>query len=115
AAGNRVLPGHAARPSAELDAAGAAVLAALLAALVWAVNGIDGAAPLANLLSPRVWPFGLLVLGALPLFWSIEKRARDPVLPPALLGSRPLRAVAVVALAAGLVEAAMVFLPDIAV
>lgn len=114
ALGRRVLPAGARRP-AKLDAAGAAVLAVSLAALVWAVNGVDGTAPLAGVSAARVWPFAVLVLLALPMFWSIEKRARDPVLPPALLGSRRLRSVAAVALAAGLVEAGMVFLPDIAV
>jgi MFS family permease len=45
----------------------------------------------------------------------VEARAVDPVIPPALLRSPQLRAVGAIALAAGVVEAGMVFLPDVAV
>jgi MFS family permease len=57
----------------------------------------------------------LLVAIGVPLLWSVEQRAADPVLPPELFRSRQLRLVGTIALAAGAVEAGMVFLPDIAV
>jgi MFS family permease len=91
------------------------LLTVALAALVWGVSELDSADALASLGSIRVWPAALLLVIALPLFWSVEKRAADPVLHPELLRSRELRLVGVIAAAAGLVEAGMVFLPDLAV
>jgi MFS family permease len=111
----RVLPQAAPAGPRSFDAAGAWLLAAVLAALVIGVGQVDTNAMAASLQSWRVWPwFALLAIGV-PLLWSVEKRAADPVLPPALYRLPQLRVVAVIALAAGAVEASMVFLPDIAV
>jgi MFS family permease len=115
AAAARLLPrgGSAARP--PFDLLGSALLALLLAAAVVGIGQLDTSAPAAGLKSWRVWPcFALMALG-LPLLWAVEKRAADPVLPPALLRSPQLRVVGAIALAVGAVEAGMVFLPDMAV
>jgi MFS family permease len=62
-----------------------------------------------------VWPcFAAIAIGV-PLLWAVEKSAKDPVLPPALLRSPQLRLVGAIAIAVGGVEAGMVFLPDMAV
>ena len=111
----RLLPqGSTVRPGA-FDALGAALLCILLAALVWGINHLDSQALLTSLLSIRVWPFAIVVIIVVPVFWTVEKRAIDPVLPPALFRSVQLRVVGAIAVAAGLVEAGMVFLPDFAV
>jgi MFS family permease len=115
AAALRLLPSNAGDSPQRFDALGSALLAAVLAAAVVGIGQIDTSAPAASLQSVRVWPcFALIALG-LPLLWSIEKRAADPVLPPALLASPQLRVVGAIAVAVGAVEAGMVFLPDIAV
>jgi MFS family permease len=115
AVGARLLP-HAARAEVRrFDASGAILLAVVLAALVAGIGQLDIASPAASLQSLRVWPcFALLAIGV-PLLWSVEKRAADPVLSPALLRSPQLRVVGAIAIAVGSVEAGMVFLPDIAV
>jgi len=115
AVGSRVLPQVVRLDAQRFDAYGAVLLAVLLAAGVVGVAQIDTQALAASLGSPRVWPcFALIVLGV-PLLWSVEKRAADPVLPPALFRLPQLRIVGVIALAVGGVEAGMVFLPDIVV
>jgi len=111
----RVLPQGASGESRSFDALGSALLAIVLAAIVVGLGQIDTGSPAESLSSLRVWPcFALIVVG-IPLLWSVEKRAADPVLPPALLRSPQLRVVGVIALAVGAVEAGMVFLPDMAV
>jgi MFS family permease len=115
AAAARLLPRSGGTDLQRFDALGSALLAVVLAAAVVGIAQIDTNAPAASLQSPRVWPcFALLAIG-LPLLWAVEKRAADPVLPPALLRSPQLRVVGAIALAVGAVEAGMVFLPDIAV
>jgi MFS family permease len=113
--GLRHLPSAAAARPGQFDAAGAALLAIALAALVWAVSEVDTANLPASIGSVRIWPMLVLAALAVPLFWSVEKRAADPVLHPDLFRSLQLRVVGSIALAAGIVEAGMVFLPNVAV
>lgn len=113
--GMRYVPRSTAVKPGSFDGFGAALLSITLAAVVWSLSQLDTGDLAASLLSIRIWPFLLLVAVALPLFWSVEKRAADPVLHPHLFRSTQLRVVVSIALAAGLVEAGMVFLPDIAV
>ena len=118
-AATRVLPpsgGESGRREVgRFDAMGSAVLAVVLAATVVGIGQIDTNEPAASLQSLRVWPcFALIALG-IPLLWNVEKRAADPVLPPALLRSPQLRIVGAIAIAVGAAEAGMVFLPAMAV
>ena len=110
-----VLPSAENSAAQRFDAAGAVLLAVLLAALVLGVGQLDIGAPAAGLQSASVWPCFVLVALGVPLLWSVEKRASDPVVPPALLRSPQLRIVGAIAIAVGAVEAGMVFLPDMAV
>lgn len=115
AAAARLLPQTTRDAARRFDFSGALLLAAVLAALVLGLGQLDTSALTTSLQSLRVWPcFALLAIGV-PLLWSVEKRAADPVVPPVLLKSPQLRVVGAIALAVGGVEAGMVFLPDIAV
>jgi EmrB/QacA subfamily drug resistance transporter len=109
------LPSAVARQPQRFDGRGAALLAIGLAGIVWGLSELDTAALPESLLAGRIWPSWLLVALAVPAFWQVEKRAADPVLHPDLFRSTQLRLVGTIALAAGLVEAGMVFLPNIAV
>jgi EmrB/QacA subfamily drug resistance transporter len=112
----RVLPGPSRQGAAKrFDFGGAVLLSTSLAALAWGINRIDTLALGASLESPRVWPFLLVAVLAWPWLVRIERRAEDPVMPPALFRSTQLRLVGLIAFAAGLVEAGMVFLPAMAV
>ena len=111
----RLLPPTASAEPRRFDALGSALLALVLAAAVVGIGQLDTSAPAAGLQSWRVWPCFVLIALGVPLLWSVEKRAADPVLPPALLRSPQLRVVGAIALAVGAVEAGMVFLPDMAV
>lgn len=114
-AGARLLPSSASAAPRRFDMLGSALLALVLAAAVVGIGQLDTSAPAAGLQSWSVWPCFALIALALPLLWSVEKRAADPVLPPALLRSPQLRVVGAIAVAVGAVEAGMVFLPDMAV
>lgn len=115
AAGWRVLPQSRSAARGRFDALGAATLAIALAAMVVGVGRVDPAAPWASLATARVG--GPLIGAALAwlAFWRIERRAADPLLHPDLLRSGQLRLVGGIAFAVGLVEAGLVFMPEIAV
>jgi EmrB/QacA subfamily drug resistance transporter len=114
-AGLRRLPSSAAARPRAFDALGAATLALALAGAVWTLSQVDAPNLPASLGSTRIWPVLVVAILAAAAFWIVEKRASDPVLHPDLFRSRQLRVVGVIALAAGIVEAGMVFLPEIAV
>lgn len=114
-AGWRVLPQARGAQAAPFDWLGALTLGVALGALGLAISGIDGRNLLASLRSPAVLPWLSLALGAIAAMIAAERRAQDPIVRPAWFASMQVRIVAVLAAAAGLGEAAMVFLPDLAV
>jgi EmrB/QacA subfamily drug resistance transporter len=115
AVGLRRLPSAAATRPRGFDVVGAATLAIALAGAVWGLSEVDAPNLPASLGSSRIWPSLLVAVGAAAAFWAVEKRAPDPILHPDLFRSLQLRVVGAIALAAGIVEAGMVFLPKIAV
>lgn len=113
--GRNLLPTTRPAKVQPFDITGMTVLAVLLGSLAYGVNQIDTGNLGASLGSSGVWPFLLTALIALPLFIWIERRAIDPVIRPKLLGTRQLRLTYLLSAGAGLGEAAMVFLPALAV
>lgn len=107
----RLLP--AARPGnvRQFDLFGMAVLAIMLAALTFGINQLDTANLAASLTSLNVIPFLLAVIVLLPLFVWIERRAPNPIIRLSLFESRQIALVGLVAIGAGLGEAAVVFVP----
>lgn len=111
----RLIP--AGRPGAHqrFDWPGMLLLGALLSALSYGLSQIDSRRPTASLASPAVWPFLLAAVALTPLFLSAERRAPSPILRLGLLRSRQVALAALLALGAGLSEAAVVFVPALAV
>src|SRR5690606_8641006 len=93
AASFAVLPPGARRTAGRFDAAGALVLALLLAAGAFGLNRLDAERLPSALAAADVWPFLLAAIMAVPLLWAIERRASDPVLPTVLMKGVRLRAV----------------------
>jgi MFS family permease len=111
----KLLPRSSEATRAPFDWQGAACLATLLVALVFWLGQIDAAALPGSLARGRSLPLLALAAAAAVGFWQIEKRAADPVFHASLLRSRQLRLVGLMAVATGLVEAGMVFLPSLSV
>jgi len=68
--------------------------------------------------SLATWQIGPLLLTSillLPLFWSIEKRAADPIIRPAVFDSRQIRLTCSIAFGVGAIQAGQVFYPALAV
>jgi MFS family permease len=99
----------------SFDWPGMLCLGLLLAALTYGLNQIDTQRFASSISSPAVWPFLVAVLVLLPIFWTIEQRAEDPVLRLSLFKSRQVALVSALAAGSGLGEAAVVFVPALAV
>ncbi len=111
----QVLPTERHPTGLPIDWLGIGLLSVMLAALAWGISALDAGALVASASSSPVLPSLLLAAVCLPALWLAQKRAADPVLHPELLRSTELRLVGVIALATGLAEAGMVFLPSFAV
>lgn len=111
----RQLEGGRVGAGGAFDRAGLILLAAGLAALAFGASGLEPDAQ--GSLGIGFHAALALVLAAilLALFWSVEHRAAQPIIQPALLGSKQMQIVGLLGLATGLVEASMVFLPTMAV
>jgi MFS family permease len=114
-AGWRLLPGRRQVPAAPLDGVGMVILAGLLAALAYGVNRLDMNDVVASLKSPSVWPFLAAAVALTPLFLRVEERALGPVLRLGLYRSRQMALVILLAAGAGLIEAGIAFIPQLAV
>jgi DHA2 family multidrug resistance protein-like MFS transporter len=110
-----VLPPGATSQHGRFDARGAALLAVTLAGFAWGLSQIDTERGWPSLASLSVWPFLLGGLAGGLVLWHVEQHAEDPVLHPRLFSSVQLRLIGCIAVAAGFVEAGMVFLPGMAV
>jgi EmrB/QacA subfamily drug resistance transporter len=111
----RVLPTTRPAERKPFDWLGMAALALLLTSLAYGLNQIDTQNFGASLASLQVWPFLLMALLLVPLFWMLEQRAVDPIVRPALLAPRQLRLASALSFGAGLGEVSVMFMPALAV
>ncbi|HEY7672224.1 MAG TPA: MFS transporter [Gammaproteobacteria bacterium] len=110
----KLLPRGVSGRRRSFDWIGATVLGVGLIALVWGLGQIDVDRDWVSL-AGRCLPFLVMAGIAAVALWFVEMQARDPIIDPKLLRSRQLRLVGIVALATGIVEAGMVFLPSLSV
>jgi MFS family permease len=111
----RLLPATRAANPGAFDWPGALLLSGALAALALGLSLIDSRALAASLATTPVWSLLLAGIALLAMLIQVERRAADPMLRPSWFASRTIKLVALFAAGAGLGEAAMVFLPDLAV
>lgn len=107
----RTLPRTKASETKPFDVGGMALFAVMLAAFAFGVNRIDTANFPATLASPLVWPFIIGAFVGVPFLIWRERHATDPVLHPLLFSNRQIVIGALLSLAAGFAEGAIVFVP----
>lgn len=115
AASLAILPPTRPATRKPFDVLGMTVLGASLAALAFGINQVDTAHLGASLSTTVVWLPLLVAVVLLPVFAAIERRAADPVVRLSILRSRQSKLAAALSAGAGLGEAALVFMPTLAV
>jgi EmrB/QacA subfamily drug resistance transporter len=115
AAAARLLPSTRPAERKPFDLAGMLLLAALLGSLSLGLTQLDQTQAWLGVLHPQTGGLILLALVLAPVFWSVEKRAADPVLQPRLLRSKQMNVAGALAVGTGIAETGSVFLPSLAV
>lgn len=112
----RTLPRMPASPATRrLDVAGLIVFVSIVACLAYALNRLDADQIMSSVSSAGVLvPVGLILV-LVPMFIVLENRAASPVVRLSLFKSRDVRAAVLMAVGAGMCEAAMVFTPLLAI
>ncbi len=111
----RVLPSLSVGSNRRADWLGIIVLGSLLFCLTLGLNGIKLEKAIPNLLDFRVWPYLLSALLLLLFFIWYEGRVSEPLIRPALLGTKQLRLAEFLSFGAGIVEGGIVFVPSLLV
>ncbi len=111
----RLLPGSGAALRKPFDAAGALLLSVGLGSVAIVLTELDSSNVVASLMSLPVAPFAVLAVVLFPVFWRIEKKAEDPIVPPRMLGSLQMRLTGAIAVGTGTLEAGSAFFPALAV
>ncbi|MEF3274958.1 MAG: MFS transporter [Chloroflexus sp.] len=107
----KLLPGRIAKPAAAFDLIGLVVLGLLLTGLAYGLTELD---PVQLGRGEIPWlAVGALVIAValVPVFVTVERRAAEPILQPAIFRSRQIWLTTALAIGAGIAESAIVFVP----
>jgi len=113
--GLHVLPSQKSSSPGRFDWSGTLLLSLTLASLAYGLNSIDTSNFTASISGAHVLPFLLAALALIPVTALIERKAASPVLPGNVFASRQLRIGYVLTAGAGVGEAAVVFMPSLAI
>jgi MFS family permease len=111
----RLLPRSGAVVRKPFDAAGALLLSIVLGSVAIALTELDSGNVVVSLMSLPVAPFAVLAVVLAPVFWRVERKAADPIIPPRLLDSLQMRLTGAIAIGTGTLEAGTAFFPALAV
>lgn len=109
------LPADTERSEKPLDVKGLLSLAGILLALSYAISVLDTANLLESLSEWRVINSILVIALLIPIFTMATKKAADPVFRVDLFKNRQVAVALLIAIGAGISEAAFIFFPTIAV
>lgn len=98
----------------KLDIAGAFILAAIVASLLYALTNMDFFEILDSLQQINVFPFLIAFVVLIPLFIYIEQKAEDPVLSIKYFKNRQIVTIFIIAFIVGIGMMGMVFMPQFA-
>ena len=111
----RLLPNTKNEEPKKFDLSGLIILMGIIISLSLGFNRINTSDFFNSMLSTNVLPFFIVGLILLPFYRFSEMKAEDPILRVRLLAARQVVIVCILALGAGISEAAVVFVPPLLV
>jgi len=111
----KLLPANKVENKNPFDWNGMILVGILLASMAYGFNNINSSNFFHSFISLNVLPFILLAIILLLFFIKNENKAKDPILRIGLLTSRQVIIISIIAIGAGISEAAVVFVPPLLV
>lgn len=108
------IPHSARKRTKPIDVRGILLLSGALLSITYGMNQLDTGDLLNSIRSMRAWPAFLLAFILLPAFVRREKVAEDPVLRLSMFKNNQIALASLVAVGAGIVEAAFISFPTLA-
>jgi EmrB/QacA subfamily drug resistance transporter len=109
------IPDTSGQSKNKFDWMGMSLLIIILSSLAYGLNRINSSELLESISSPAVYPFFIISLLLIPFFVLNESKITDPVLRIKLLSPVQVKITNILALGAGLSEAAVIFIPPLLV
>ncbi|MGD1005918.1 MAG: MFS transporter [Ignavibacteriaceae bacterium] len=109
------IPDTAGQRNNKFDWKGMSLLIIILSSLAYGLNRINSAKLFESFSSPAVFPFFIISIVLIPFFVINENKINDPVLRIKLLNPIQVKLTSILAIGAGLSEAAVIFIPPLLV
>jgi len=109
------IPDTSGQRNNKFDWKGMSLLIIILSSLAYGLNRINSAKLFESFSSPAVFPFFIISIVLIPFFVINENKINDPVLRIKLLNPIQVKLTSILAIGAGLSEAAVIFIPPLLV
>lgn len=110
-----VLPDSKNNRKLSIDYLGIIILSILAVFLAYGLNQIDSSNFMSSLLSMNVLPFILLFIILIPIFFKIEKRAKESIVPIHMLKNKEITIACVETLCYGIIYSSAIFIPSLVI
>ena len=110
-----ILPGFESKRKLKIDYPGIILLSLLAMFLSYGLNQIDSSNFINSLLSVNVLPFLLMFIVLIPIFFIVEKRAKESIVAIHMLKNKDIRIACIETMAYGIIYSSAIFIPSLVI
>ena len=111
----KILPDFQNQRKLKIDYLGILILCMLSVFLAYGLNQIDSSNFTNSLMSLNVAPFLILFIALIPVFFVIEKRAEESIVPIHMLKNREISIACIETLCYGIIYSSVIFVPSLVI
>ena len=111
----RILPDLEYSEKLKIDYLGIVFLSLIAISLSYGLNQIDSSNFIGSILSADVLPFLIIFIILIPIFFRIERRAEESIVPIHMLKNREIRIACIETLCYGLIYSSVIFIPSLVI
>ncbi|MBQ2666135.1 MFS transporter [Methanobrevibacter sp.] len=111
----RILPDLEYSEKLKIDYLGIVFLSLIAISLSYGLNQIDSSNFIGSILSTDVLPFLIIFIILIPIFFRIERRAEESIVPIHMLKNREIRIACIETLCYGLIYSSVIFIPSLVI
>ena len=110
-----ILPDYENKRKMKIDYPGIIILSLLAILLAYGLNQIDSSNFIKSLMSVNVAPFLIMFIILIPIFYKIEKRAEESIVPIHMLKNTEISIACVETLCYGIIYSSAIFIPSLVI